>query len=179
MINPKPNDYLSDSSVDDVYHMYKINESSVSIRNEFQYNLYNYKMNDFDSTRLGSSPSFTPAYIKYKKPPSYEESIRKIKKHSISSSSSSSTYNDETESSKSSFRNDVNRYEKRDEVLYENVESSNQSNQSNRNTVELSIENLEEIRMKAASMSLPLLTALCSDQSIIRSLSKNKREGSF
>jgi len=30
-------------------------------------------------------------------------------------------------------------------------------------TIALSIENLEQIRMKAASMSLPLLTALCSD----------------
>ena len=46
------------------------------------------------------------------------------------------------------------------------------------NTVNLSIENLEQIRMKAASMSLPLLTALCSDTFVIRSLSKSKREGS-
>jgi hypothetical protein len=47
------------------------------------------------------------------------------------------------------------------------------------NTIALSIENLEQIRMKAASMSLPLLTALCSDTSLIRSLNMTKQEGSF
>ena len=44
------------------------------------------------------------------------------------------------------------------------------------NTIALSIENLEEIREKAASMSLPLLAALCSDKSLIQSLNnKNKQ----
>ncbi len=38
------------------------------------------------------------------------------------------------------------------------------------NSVALSIENLEEIRVKAASMSLPLLTALCSDKTLLRNL---------
>ena len=40
----------------------------------------------------------------------------------------------------------------------------------------LSAENLEQIRMKAASMSLPLLTALCSDKTLIQSLNKPKQE---
>ena len=44
---------------------------------------------------------------------------------------------------------------------------------SNDNNIALSIENLEEIRMKAASMSLPLLTALCSDKSLLRSLNQS------
>ncbi len=46
-------------------------------------------------------------------------------------------------------------------------------------TIALSIENLEQIRMKAASMSLPLLTASCSDSTIIKRLNKSKQEGSF
>ncbi len=44
---------------------------------------------------------------------------------------------------------------------------------------EISIENLEQIRMKAASMSLPLLTALCSDRDIIQSLKSNQEESYF
>jgi hypothetical protein len=55
----------------------------------------------------------------------------------------------------------------------------NENNTNTDNTIVLSAESLEQIRMKAASMSLPMLAALCSDQSLIRSLSKNKREGSF
>lgn len=56
----------------------------------------------------------------------------------------------------------------------------NQDGLNNDQTIQLSIENLEEIRAKAASMSLPLLTALCSDQTLIRSLEKNrKNQASF
>ena len=40
------------------------------------------------------------------------------------------------------------------------------------NRITIDEKNLEQIRIKAASMSLPLLTALCSDISLIRSLSK-------
>ena len=47
------------------------------------------------------------------------------------------------------------------------------------NKVSLSIENLEQIRMKAASMSLPLLTALCSDKDLIRSINNSSKEESF
>ena len=54
----------------------------------------------------------------------------------------------------------------------------NDNNDSN-GKIELSIENLEQIRMKAASLSLPLLTALCSDSTLIKSLNKTKQEGSF
>lgn len=39
------------------------------------------------------------------------------------------------------------------------------------NEISLSIENLEQIRNKAESMSLPLLTALCNDSSVLRCLS--------
>lgn len=60
-------------------------------------------------------------------------------------------------------------------IIDENLNESNTTD----NTIALSIENLEQIRMKAASMSLPLLTALCSDTSLIRSLNKTKQEGSF
>ncbi len=42
--------------------------------------------------------------------------------------------------------------------------------------INLSIENLEQIRLKATSMSLPLLAALCSDQSLIKSLNRNKSD---
>lgn len=50
-------------------------------------------------------------------------------------------------------------------------ESSRQFQQKN-NEITLDAKNLEQIRMKAVSMSLPLLTALCSDKSLIRCLSK-------
>lgn len=60
-------------------------------------------------------------------------------------------------------------------IIDENLNESNTTD----NTIAISIENLEQIRMKAASMSLPLLTALCSDTSLIRSLNKTKQEGSF
>ena len=42
------------------------------------------------------------------------------------------------------------------------------------NRITIDEKNLEQIRIKAASMSLPLLTALCSDISLIRSLTINK-----
>lgn len=45
--------------------------------------------------------------------------------------------------------------------------------------IALSIENLEQIRMKAASMSLPLLTALCSDKDLIQSLKSSNQEDSY
>lgn len=63
----------------------------------------------------------------------------------------------------------------------DNTATTNNNNNNNNtdNTIVLSAESLEQIRMKAASMSLPMLAALCSDQSLIRSLSKSKREGSF
>ena len=62
----------------------------------------------------------------------------------------------------------------------DNTATINTNNNNNTdNTIVLSAESLEQIRMKAASMSLPMLAALCSDQSLIRSLSKSKREGSF
>lgn len=40
------------------------------------------------------------------------------------------------------------------------------------NSIGLSFENLKEIRSKAVSLSLPLLTALCSDRSLISSITK-------
>jgi hypothetical protein len=66
----------------------------------------------------------------------------------------------------------------------ENVKSSYSGDESGSNSnvakkFEISIENLEQIRMKAASMSLPLLTALCSDKDLIQSLKSNQEESYF
>jgi hypothetical protein len=44
--------------------------------------------------------------------------------------------------------------------------------------IALSRENLESIRMKAVSLSLPLLTALCSDKDLIESICQEKHETS-
>lgn len=71
------------------------------------------------------------------------------------------------------------------EIIYENVdpttgdcecEPEDATRPSNDDdNIRLSIENLEEIRAKAASMSLPLLTALCSDRTLIQALEKNNK----
>lgn len=129
---------------------------------------------------------------------------------SSESSSLSSSFNDDAESSlrsKTVIQSDEDRLhhendgncEEEDglaqneekEIIYENVnpedDSSEENNEMdgnnqerNNNDIRLSLENLEEIRVKAASMSLPLLTALCSDQTLIKSLEKNrKNQASF
>jgi hypothetical protein len=110
------------------------------------------------------------------------------KKHSASSSLSSSSFNDETDSSggcKPSPTNQQQQQQHKKNKIYENYDdrlskNNPDENENIDNGINLSIENLEEIRATAASMSLPLLTALCSDQSLIRSLAKNsKNQASF
>lgn len=129
---------------------------------------------------------------------------------SSESSSLSSSFNDDAESSlrsKTVIQSDEDRLhhendgncEEEDglaqneekEIIYENVNPEDDSSEENdkmdgnnqeryNNDIRLSLENLEEIRVKAASMSLPLLTALCSDQTLIKSLEKNrKNQASF
>ena len=129
---------------------------------------------------------------------------------SSESSSLSSSFNDDAESSlrsKTVIQSDEDRLHHENdgnceeeyglaqneekEIIYENVNPEDDSSEDNdkmdgnnqeryNNDIRLSLENLEEIRVKAASMSLPLLTALCSDQTLIKSLEKNrKNQASF
>ena len=56
--------------------------------------------------------------------------------------------------------------------MLDNEEDENEQLNQSINKITIDEKNLEQIRIKAASMSLPLLTALCSDKSLIRSLSK-------
>jgi hypothetical protein len=57
----------------------------------------------------------------------------------------------------------------------ENSGCNEQSQRVVDNTIALSAEGLEEIRAKAASMSLPLLTALCSDRALFRNLNHSNK----
>ena len=50
------------------------------------------------------------------------------------------------------------------------VSVENDENNHYESPVLLSMESLEQIRKRASSMSLPMLTALCSDQALINSL---------
>lgn len=129
---------------------------------------------------------FMPPYMKYhKKPPSYEESLKKLNE---STSLSSISNEDQMErimnnSTTSNFEQnkifiieDENysgpRIEINATLVNENLSVNKKltRNLDDDNEILLSVESLEQIRKRAASMSLPMLTALCSDQSLIKCL---------
>ena len=136
----------------------------------------------------GFSSTFMPPYQKSRKPPSYEESLRKLKKHSSQSSNSSSIYNETSDSNKSLNSSLVEKL--KIDLLPQCSNNDNNNNNSdgkckmelkkkqpccskapvmldakqNSNDITLSIENLEQIRNKASTLSLPLLTSLCNEQ---------------
>jgi hypothetical protein len=118
-----------------------------------------------------------PPYVEYKKPPSYEESLERLKTHTkylsncsdqSASSTMSSTYTSpfSTPQRKDSLNNNNNNNQNNAEL---------QTSFDNQSELTIDEQNIEEIRIKAASMSLPLLTALCSDKSLLRCLS-NKQD---
>ncbi len=133
----------------------------------------------------GFSSTFMPPYQKSRKPPSYEESLRKLKKHSSQSSNSSSIYNETSDSNKSLNSSLVEKL--KIDLLRERSNTDSKSNNNveliqkkqlnfnqasinlettklDNNDFTLSIENLEQIRNKASTLSLPLLTSLCTEQ---------------
>jgi hypothetical protein len=140
----------------------------------------------------GFSSTFMPPYQKSRKPPSYEESLRKLKKHSSQSSNSSSIYNETSDSNKSlnSSLIDKLKIDLLPKMLSNKINDTNVNNSDresdltqqnnnqpscrhvtkttdtklNSNDVTLSIENLEQIRNRASTLSLPLLTSLCNEQ---------------
>lgn len=126
-------------------------------------------MSDSSSSNR-SDDLVNPPYIKYKKPPTYEESLKKMRKYS--NSSYNVTNNSELNGSDtSSINSDLELSIK----LKLKDSDSDEANENN-NRIGLSMENLESIRMKAASLSLPLLTALCSDKDLIESICKSNSE---
>lgn len=133
----------------------------------------------------GFSSTFMPPYQKSRKPPSYEESLRKLKKHSSQSSNSSSVYNETSDSNKSlnsslveklkidllpDRSNTDSKSNKNVELIQKKELNFNQApinlenTKLDNNDFTLSIENLEQIRNKASTLSLPLLTSLCTEQ---------------
>jgi hypothetical protein len=130
---------------------------------------------------------FMAPYMKYhKKPPSYEESLKKLNESTSLSSISNEDQIEGMNNSNSTTSNfdqnkifiieDENYSRPRLEInttLVNETLSVNKKQNGNvddDNEILLSVESLEQIRKRAASMSLPMLTALCSDQSLIRCL---------
>jgi hypothetical protein len=64
-----------------------------------------------------------------------------------------------------------------EESLYETLNEEATSDRSN--GINLSPENLAYIRSRAMSLSLPLMTALCNDESLIQSITLNRNKGSL
>jgi hypothetical protein len=85
-------------------------------------------------------------------------------KYSILNSEQKVDFFDTFEPSTSTNESDSDKNETKSEILLDD------------DKINLSIENLEQIRLKATSMSLPLLAALCSDESLIKSLNRNKSD---
>ncbi len=80
--------------------------------------------------------------------------------------------NYETENSQSHFNNDCN-----DSCdFHSSGHDVDEREKEINNRIAIDEQNLEKIRIEAARLSLPLLTALCSDRTLVRCLS-NRHNG--